>query len=68
MHYSLYFQTKTWNKISKKMQKIEMQKIVQKKGKKKKSILGPKMPYLGIFRCKFEKLLSYLKSATTNLS
>ena len=50
------------------MQKIEMQKIVQKKGKKKKSILGPKMPYLGIFRCKFEKLLSYLKSAITNLS
>ena len=61
--------------------------------KQKKSIFGPKMPYLGILGCKFEKvltyfqlwdqecliqmflscsfkekLLSYLKSATSNLS
>ena len=33
----------------------EMQKIIQNK---KKSHLGPKMPYLRILRCKFEKVLS----------
>ena len=43
----------------------EMQKIIQNK---KKSHLGPKMPYLRILRCKFEKVLSYLKSASSNLS
>ena len=34
----------------------KMQKIVQNK---KKTIFGPKMPYLGILGCKFEKVLSY---------
>ena len=43
----------------------EMQKFVKKK--KKKSILGPKLPYLGILGCNFEKVLSYLKSASSNL-
>ena len=43
----------------------EMQKIVL--NKKAKSILGPKLPYLGIFGGKFEKLLSYLKLASSNL-
>ena len=33
----------------------------------KKSNLGPKMPCLGILKCKFEKVLSYLKSASSNL-
>ena len=42
----------------------EMQKFVKKK---KKSILGPKLPYLGILGCNFEKVLSYLKSASSNL-
>ena len=42
----------------------KMQKIVQ--NKKVKSILGPKLPYLSILYCKFEKLLSYLKSASSN--
>ena len=46
----------------------EMQKIVQNKQTNKKSNLGPKMPYLGILGCKFEKVLSYLKSASSNLS
>ena len=36
--------------------------------KQKKANLGPKMLYLGIFGCKFEKLLIYLKSAPSNLS
>ena len=35
---------------------------------KKKSHLGPKMPYLGILGCKFEKVLSHLKSASSDLS
>ena len=35
--------------------------------KKKKTILGPKLPYLGILGCNFEKVLSYLKSASSNL-
>ena len=43
----------------------EMQKILQNK---KKSNLGPKMHYLGILGCKIEKVLSYLKLASTNLS
>ena len=37
----------------------EIQKIVQ--NKKKKSNLGPKMPYLDIFGCNFEKVLSYFQ-------
>ena len=36
----------------------EMQKIVQNK---KKTIFGPKKPYLDILGCKFEKLLSYFQ-------
>ena len=36
----------------------EMQKMVQNK---KKTNLGPKMPYLGILGCKFEKVLSYFQ-------
>ena len=39
----------------------EMQKIVQ--NKQTKSILGSKLPYLDILGSKFEKVLSYLKSA-----
>ena len=46
----------------------EMQKIVQSKKTNEKSNLGPKMPYLGILGCKFEKVLSYLKSTSSNLS
>ena len=47
-----------------------MQKTVQNKNKQtnKKSNLGPKIPCLGILKCKFEKVLSYLKSASPNLS
>ena len=51
----------------------EVQKIEQKKKKKKeknekeKTNLGPKLPYLGILGCKFEKVLSYLKSGSSNL-
>ena len=49
----------------------EVQKIEQKKKKEKKekekSNLGPKLPYLGILGCKFEKVLSYLKSGSSNL-
>ena len=41
-----------------------MQKFFKKK---KKTILGPKLPYLGILGCNFEKVLSYLKSASSNL-
>ena len=37
-----------------------MQKFVQKK-EKKKTIFGPKMTYLSILGCKFEKLLSYFQ-------
>ena len=37
----------------------EMEKIVQNKTKIK---FGTKMLYLGILGCKFEKVLSYLKS------
>ena len=36
--------------------------------KKMNSILAAKLPYLGILGCKFEKVLSYLKSASSNLS
>ena len=36
----------------------EMQKIVQNK---KKTIFGPKVPYLSILSCKSEKLLSYFQ-------
>ena len=36
--------------------------------KQKEANLVPKMPYLGILSCKFEKLLIYLKSAPSNLS
>ena len=54
------------------LQFVEMQKIVQNKTKqnktKKKSNLWPKMSYLGNLGCKFEKILSYLKSASSNLS
>ena len=39
----------------------------KKKKKKKKSNLGPKLPYLDILGSKFEKVLSYLKSASSNL-
>ena len=35
---------------------------------KKKINLGTKMTYLSILGCKFEKVLSYLKSATSGLS
>ena len=35
----------------------EMQKMVQNK----KTNLGPKMSYLGILGCKFEKVLSYFQ-------
>ena len=46
----------------------EVQKIEQKKTKEKeKSNLGPKLPYLSILGCKFEKVLSYLKSGSSNL-
>ena len=43
----------------------EMQKIVQNK---KEIEFGTKMSYLGILGCKFEKVLSYLKSTSTSLS
>ena len=43
----------------------EMQKIVQNK---KEIEFGMKMSYLGILGCKFEKVLSYLKSTSTSLS
>ena len=43
----------------------EMQKIVQ--NKQTKSILGPKLPYLDILGSKFEKVLSYLISASSKL-
>ena len=36
--------------------------------KQKKINLGTKMTYLSILGCKFEKVLSYLKSATSGLS
>ena len=41
----------------------EMQKKVQnsKKTNKNKTNLGPKMPYLGILGCKFERVLSYFQ-------
>ena len=42
----------------------EMQNIVR--NKRIKSILGPKLPYLGIVGFTFEKVLSYLKSASSN--
>ena len=43
--------------------------LVPKFGVKKKSLnFGPKVPCLGIFGMEFEKLLSYLKSASSNLS
>ena len=42
----------------------EMQKTVQNKNKLN---LGPKMPYLSILGCTFERVLSYLKSATSHL-
>ena len=35
--------------------------------KQKKMEFGTKMPYLGILDCKFEKVLSYLKSPSSNL-
>ena len=38
-----------------------MQKMVQ--NKQTKSIFGTKLPYLEILGSKFEKVLSYLKSA-----
>ena len=44
---------------------VEMQKIVQNK---KKANFGPKNTYLGILGCKFEKLLTYLRSAFSNFS
>ena len=34
---------------------------------KKKTNFGPKLPYFGILGCKFDKVLSYLKSASSNL-
>ena len=37
----------------------EMQKIVQNNNKK--TIFGPKISYLGILGCRFEKLLSYFQ-------
>ena len=43
----------------------EMQKIVQNK---KEIEFGKKISYLGILGCKFEKVLSYLKSTSTSLS
>ena len=37
--------------------------------KKRKCLnLGPKIPYLGIFRLEFESILSYTKSAPSNLA
>ena len=38
----------------------EMQKIVPNNNNKK-TIFGPKISYLGILGCKFEKLLSYFQ-------
>ena len=35
---------------------------------KKEIEFGMKMSYLGILGCKFEKVLSYLKSTSTSLS
>ena len=46
----------------------KMEKNVQNKTTTKKSNLGPKVPYLGILGCKFEQVLSYLKSVSSNLS
>ena len=43
---------------------VEMKNIVR--NKKIKSILGPKLPYLGIVGFTFEKVLPYLKSASSN--
>ena len=40
----------------------------KKSAKQKKIEFGTKMQYLGIFGCKFEKVLSYLKSTSSNLS
>ena len=42
---------------------FKMQKLLVRN--KKKSNLGPKVPYLGIF-FKFQKLLSYLRSTLSN--
>ena len=44
---------------------LEMQENVQ--NKKIKSMLGPKLSYFGILGCKFEKVLSYLKSTWSSL-
>ena len=49
------------------VQKIEQKKKKKEKKEKEKSNLGPKVPYLGILGCKFEKVLSYLKSGSSNL-
>ena len=38
----------------------KIQKNLQNE-KKKKTIFGPKMPYLGILGCMFEKVLSHFK-------
>ena len=43
---------------------VNMQKSFTKQTK---ANLGPKMSYLGILGCKFEKVLSYLKSVSSNL-
>ena len=44
---------------------FQMQSFVENKNS---SNLGPKMSYLGIFKQELKKLLSYLKSAPSNLS
>ena len=49
------------------VKKIEQKKKKKEKKEKEKSNLGPKLPYLGILGCKFEKVLSYLKSGSSNL-
>ena len=59
-----------WNqlpRICRNLKKKKKKKNVQNKSKNKqtkKSNLGPKVPYLGILGCKFEKGLIYLKSAS----
>ena len=52
----------TWN------QRLQICLIVKSSEEEKCPNLGPKMPYLGVFRPELkEKLLSYLKPAPLNL-
>ena len=43
------------------MQKIVRSKTKQGNKKQKTAIFGPKMSYLGVLGCKFEKLFSYFQ-------